>query len=200
MARTRPRVLAQGGNWFDGDGPGFNPNPDDNLATQIQQSNDLVDSIQNGDAFAITSDTYFTDSTGDSGSGVGNAYQPTSFDTFVLQTETFFQAVGRNFNDELNKGGCVDAALKGAEEVDKLGFIPSGGTPVENQLKATSATIAAQYAAEQGLTVPLRSSIVRGFLSVGEGTAELFAPGYVVILASAALTTEVKAIKSGTCH
>ena len=193
-----PSCIAQGGNWFGGNSPGFNPNPDDGLAAQIQQANDLVDSIQNGDTFAITSDTYATNSTGDSGSG--NAYQPTSFDTLVLQTEVFFQAVGRNFNNELNEGGCVAAALKGAEKVDILGFIPSGGSPIENQLKATSATIAAQYAAEQGLTVPLRSSVVRGFLNVGEGTAELLAPGYVVFLAAAALTAEINAMRSGTCR
>jgi RHS repeat-associated protein len=120
--------------------------------------------------------------------------------TFMLQTKVFGQALFQNFKGEFKAGGCINAGIDGAEKADFLGFVPTGGSPVEHQLQATSATIAAQYAVQQGLTVPLRSSVVRGILEGGEMLAEGFAPLYGFGVVSAGAFAEGKAIVTGKCH
>jgi RHS repeat-associated protein len=117
-----------------------------------------------------------------------------------LQTKVFFQALGRNFVDEFKPGGCVAAFAEGADKADFLGAIPPGQPFIEDAIKGTAATVAANYAATQALTVPLRSSVVRGILATGETAAAYVAPVYLLGLTVSGAIAEGKAIVNGTCH
>jgi RHS repeat-associated protein len=120
--------------------------------------------------------------------------------TTWLQTKVFFQALGRNFIDEFKPGGCVAAFTEGADKADFLGAIPPGQPIIEDAIKGTAATVAANYAATQALTVPLRSSVVRGILATGETAAAYVAPVYLLGLTVSGAIAEGKAIVNGTCH
>ena len=124
----------------------------------------------------------------------------TSGSTTWLQTKVFFQALGRNFIDEFKPGGCVAAFAEGADKADFLGAIPPGQPIIEDAIKGTAATVAANYAATQALTVPLRSSVVRGILATGETAAAYVAPVYLLGLTVSGAIAEGKAIVNGTCH
>ena len=137
----------------------------------------------------------FFGSTGSGGRG-GNSSGSTTW----LQTKVFFQALGRNFVDEFKPGGCVAAFAEGADKADFLGAIPPGQPIIEDAIKGTAATVAANYAATQALTVPLRSSVVRGILATGETAAAYVAPVYLLGLTVSGAIAEGKAIVNGTCH
>jgi RHS repeat-associated protein len=104
------------------------------------------------------------------------------------------------YKQELAEGGCLAEFGKGVESADVLGFIPPGQPIVEDAIKGTAATVAANYAATQVLTVPLRSSVVRGILAGGETTAAYLAPAYLLATTVSGAIAEGKAIKNGTCH
>lgn len=67
----------------------------------------------------------------------------TSGGTTWLQTKVFFQALGRNFVDEFKPGGCVSAFAEGVDKADFLGAIPPGQPIIEDAIKGTAATVAA---------------------------------------------------------
>ena len=105
------------------------------------------------------------------------------------------------YKQEMAPGGCLNAALEGADQVDVLGKIAPPNVPLAEQtIKAGAATGAAIYAIHQGLTVPLRSSIVRGILEGGETGAAYFTPIYLDAQAAYGVTTEAFAAYNGTCH
>jgi hypothetical protein len=116
-----------------------------------------------------------------------------------LQTKVFFQALGRNFVDEFKPGGCVAAFAEGVEKADVLGAIPPSQPIIEDAITGTAATLAANYAATQALTVPLRSSVVRGILATGETAAAYVAPVYFLGLTVSGAVAEGKALVQGTC-
>lgn len=105
------------------------------------------------------------------------------------------------WQSELGKGGCYATFLQGAEQADPFGanFNPASNPP-ETAINAYAATNAAKYAAGQGLTVPLRSSAVRGILDTGATAAEAAGPALAVVQSSWGLQKEVRALKNGECH
>ena len=94
----------------------------------------------------------------------------------------------------------MSAFLEGTDKADILA--PLGGYPnaAETNIKVQAATYAARYAASRSLTVPLRSSVVRGILETGGAAAETFAPAYLVGQESVGLINEISAIRKGDCH
>ncbi len=110
--------------------------------------------------------------------------------------------VSRQFyKEELAPGGCLNTFLQGADEADFLGkIIPPNVPIVESSIQTGAATAAGVYAYNQGLTVPLRSSTVRGMLEGGETFAGSFTAGYAVYQAGAGLSKEIPAALSGACH
>ncbi|MGB6523972.1 MAG: hypothetical protein WBE87_03545, partial [Candidatus Acidiferrales bacterium] len=77
-------------------------------------------------------------------------------------------------------------------------FFPFGQGP-EAAATATATAGAMQYTISQGLAYPLKSSIVRGILDLGE-TASVAIVGIPVIIAgSKGLAAEFNANRAGTC-
>ena len=105
------------------------------------------------------------------------------------------------YKQELQQGGCLNTFLEGVDQADVLGPVLNGSPGfAETAIKGTAATVAANYAANQGLTVPLRSSVVRGILEKGETGAGAFAIGYFDVQAAWGVGKELQAAKSGACH
>jgi hypothetical protein len=116
--------------------------------------------------------------------------------TFVsnLVSPTFYK-------QELGEGGCLNTFLEGVDQADVLGPVLNGSPGfAETAVKGQTATLAARYAANQGLTVPLRSSVVRGILEKGETGAGAFAIGYFDVQAATGVFKETQAALAGTCH
>ena len=65
---------------------------------------------------------------------------------------------------------------------------------------ASGYTTALAYAARRGLTVPMRSSVVRGFLHLGEKAGTVATLLVTIGEESEALHTEVSAMANGECH
>jgi hypothetical protein len=118
-------------------------------------------------------------------------------------TKTFFSnLVSKKFyKEELGEGGCLAAFGEGFEKADILAPVLNGSPGfAETAIKGQAATLAARYAANQGLTVPLRSSVVRGILEKGETGAGAFAIGYFDVQAAWGVGKELQAAASGACH
>ncbi|MGB2668144.1 MAG: hypothetical protein WAK48_29400 [Candidatus Acidiferrum sp.] len=116
--------------------------------------------------------------------------------TFVsnLVSPTFYK-------QELGEGGCLNTFLEGVDQADVLGPVLNGSPGfAETAIKGTAATYAANYAASRALTVPLRSSVVRGILETGEAGATYFAPVYLEAQGSFGLYKEAAAALKGECH
>jgi hypothetical protein len=116
--------------------------------------------------------------------------------TFVsnLVSPTFYK-------QELQQGGCLAAFGEGFDQADILAPVLNGSPGfAESAIKGTTATIAANYAASRVLTVPLRSSVVRGILGAGEAGATYFAPIYLEAQGSFGLYKEAAAALKGECH
>jgi RHS repeat-associated protein len=105
----------------------------------------------------------------------------------------------KNFADEFKQGGCVGVFVDAASEGGILPDLPAGHG-VEDAVTDASKMAAATYAVNQGLVVPLRSSVVRGILDIGETSAS----GLVLLDTYAKIgaggKAEINAIKSGDCH
>jgi len=125
---------------------------------------------------------------------------PTTFYGTFQDTEVFFQAVGTNAVNEFKKGGCGTSFLNGIDEADILGFLPPSDTLVEDSVKIGAQMYAADYAKNQLLTVPFRSSVVRGIISGGEAVAETFAPAYGLYLVLGGVTRETVDFAQGKCR
>jgi len=128
----------------------------------------------------------------------------------LLRGSLFFQtltAFGENlisaqyWKSELSDGGCLAVFSHGAEDSDILAPLQAGNSAgVETFIKGQAATAAVGYAAAHGLSVPMRSSVVRGILQAGETTAAAFAPAYLDIQVAVGLIKEVTALGKGECH
>ncbi len=105
----------------------------------------------------------------------------------------------KNFTDEFKQGGCVGVFVDAASEGGILPDLPAGHG-VEDAVTDASKMAAATYAVNQGLVVPLRSSVVRGILDLGETSASglVLADTYAKIGAGG--LAEYNAIKNGDCH
>lgn len=104
----------------------------------------------------------------------------------------------KNFSAGFKSGGCF---AQFAEEA----FDPADAMGLQDQaIKATAQSgayvAATAYAANQGLIVPMRSSIVRGILDFGETLGESAALGATVYSEGKALVNEVKSFQSGECQ
>jgi hypothetical protein len=75
---------------------------------------------------------------------------------------------------------------------------PTGLGP-EDAAKATAGAFAMRHIIQRGLVVPLRSSIVRNFLLVGEVASDLLSYGPLIYSEVNALIDEGAAWKSGAC-
>jgi RHS repeat-associated protein len=100
---------------------------------------------------------------------------------------------------ELREGGCgrvfLDAFAEG-------GLFPDGGPGTEPDSLITQAgsIAAAQYAVNQGLVVPLRSSIYRGILEGTETAASGAVLADVYTREAQGFNAEYSAFKAGACH
>ena len=176
--------------------------------------------VEGGGWTTSTSSSYSTVHVGDNGNLVGEDYTHmtiTAHDppawadasnaggswlgTFPLRAYVFAHSMGRFFVDEFKQGGCANTFFEGVEQADILGPV-LGGSPGfgETAIKGQAATVAARYAAGRALTVPLRSSVVRGILETGEEAAGAFGPGYLVGQELWGLGREGQAMYEGTCH
>jgi hypothetical protein len=126
----------------------------------------------------------------------------TSGSTTWLQTKVFLQALGRNFIDEFKEGGCVNVFAQGFTEGGSSHLIPDlpAGSGVDDAIRTGAQAAATTYAINQGLTVPLRSSIYRGILARGEAAATGFVAVDFFTRAVEGAVAEGIALKNGTCH
>lgn len=104
----------------------------------------------------------------------------------------------KNFSAGFKEGGCFSQF---AEEA----FDPEDSMGLQDQAIKASAqsgayVAATAYAVNQGLAVPMRSSIVRGILDVGETAGESAAIGATVYSEGKALVNEVNSFKNGQCQ
>ncbi len=105
----------------------------------------------------------------------------------------------KNFAAEFKDGGCVAVFMD-----EMSGSAASTTAGQDEAIKATAnnaawgtATI---YAAERGLTVPMRSSVVRGILRVGEKGGTVATLLLTIKEETEALASEIKAMNSGQCQ
>lgn len=126
----------------------------------------------------------------------------------MIWWENFARNFGLNFvspsfyKSEMDEGGCLNVFAEGAEQADLLAKVMPLPGPVgpEDAIQVASATMAARYAAQQGLTVPLRSSVVRGMLESGETAAGAVGPALFDLQAGFGVSKEISAAANGTCH
>lgn len=105
----------------------------------------------------------------------------------------------KNFVAEFKDGGCVAVFMD-----EMAGSADSTMAGQDEAIKATAQSgayvAATAYAANQGLVVPMRSSIVRGILDVGEAGGEAIALGATIYDEGKGLANEVKSFQSGECQ
>ncbi len=105
------------------------------------------------------------------------------------------------YKQELSEGGCLAAFGEGFDRADILGAALNGSPGIaETAIKGQAATVAARYAAGKALTVPLRSSVVRGILGAGGAGATYFAPVYLEAQGLYGVINEAHAAATGACH
>ena len=111
---------------------------------------------------------------------------------------TFFKT-GVNPLPELREGGCGRAFLDAFSEG---GLFPDGGpgTEPDSLIKQAGTIAAAQYAVNQGLVVPLRSSIYRGILEGTETAASGAVVADIYTREAQGFTAEYSAFNAGACH
>jgi hypothetical protein len=100
---------------------------------------------------------------------------------------------------ELREGGCgkvfLDAFVEG-------GLFPDGGPGTEPDalIKQGGSLIAAQYAVDRGLVVPLRSSVFRGILEGTETAASGAVVADIYTREAQGFSAEYSAFKAGECR
>ena len=81
-----------------------------------------------------------------------------------------------------------------------LPTLPAGSN-LDDLARAGGGALALRQVVNAGLSVPLRSSIVRNLLLIGEGTADILLGGPVIYAEVVGLVAEAKAkFKTGTCQ
>ena len=104
----------------------------------------------------------------------------------------------KNFSAGFMEGGCFQQFAE--EAFDPAGDIAGQDAAIKATAQSGAYGAATAYAANQGLIVPMRSSIVRGILDVGEVAGEAIALGATIYSEGAALVNEVKSFQSGQCQ
>jgi RHS repeat-associated protein len=128
-------------------------------------------------------------------------------DASFAQAWTVWTAFLGNFvskqfwKNELGTGGCYAAFLEGAGNADVLGKVLMGQPDIaETTIKVQASTWALRHTASRTLSYPMRSSIVRGMLELGETGANAFGPLYINAQVGFGLAKEIKALREGECH
>jgi RHS repeat-associated protein len=115
------------------------------------------------------------------------------------------QALGANgcilsiFNPSCKRPACISVMLDTASENDVLPPLPAG-VGYHDLATSTASTIAITHIVQNGLVVPLRSSIVRGILAAGETAATAAVAIPLAIQSSIGLAAEYKARQNRTCR
>lgn len=104
----------------------------------------------------------------------------------------------KNLSGEFKENGCFrQFAEEAFDPADQL-------AGKDEAIKATAQSgaygAATAYAAERGLVVPMRSSVVRGILDIGEVAGEAIALGATIYDEGKALVNEVQSFQSGQCQ
>jgi RHS repeat-associated protein len=127
--------------------------------------------------------------------------------TSWLVTKVFFQAMGRNFVDEFQEGGCVNTFINAFNEGGSSHIFnalnlsdPAPGLGPDDILREGGKAAATVYALNQALYVPLRSSVYRGILEGTETAAAYFVAGDLFLKSAEGVVAEAKAMSSGACH
>ncbi len=120
----------------------------------------------------------------------------------VLQANVFFQALGRNFVNEFEEGGCVNVFGQAFSEGGSSHIIPElpAGSGVDDAIRTGAQAAATTYAINNALTAPLRSSIYRGILARGEVAATGFLAVDFFARAVEGAVAEGIALRNGTCR
>ena len=119
-----------------------------------------------------------------------------------LVARVYFEGLGRNFVDEFKQGGCVNVFGQAFNEGGSSHLIPDlpAGHGVDDAIRTVGQAGAATYAMNRALTVPLRSSVYRGYLEFSETAA-----AWVLVLdffsrAVEGAKAEYDAFKSAECR
>jgi RHS repeat-associated protein len=104
----------------------------------------------------------------------------------------------KNFSAGFKPGGCF--AQFAEEAFDPAADIAGQDAAIKATAQSGAYVAATAYAARQGLVVPMRSSIVRGILDVGEVAGEAITLGATIYSEGTALVNEVKSFQSGQCQ
>jgi RHS repeat-associated protein len=104
----------------------------------------------------------------------------------------------KNFSAGFKEGGCFRQFAE--EAFDPAADIAGQDAAIKATAQSGAYVAATAYAAHQGLVVPMRSSIVRGILDVGEVAGEAIALGATIYDEGKALVNEVKSFQSGECQ
>jgi hypothetical protein len=138
----------------------------------------------------------FPASPDNSGRAANNGWSLFGWDASAWKT--FFKTAV-NPLPELREGGCGRAFLDAFAEG---GLFPDGGpgTEPDSVIKQAGGIAAAQYVVNQGLVVPLRSSIYRGILEGTETAASGAVLADVYTREAQGFSAEYSAFKAGACH
>jgi len=104
----------------------------------------------------------------------------------------------KNFSAGFKPGGCF--AQFAEEAFDPAGQIAGQDEAIKATAQSGAYVAATAYAANQGLVVPMRSSVVRGILDLGEVAGEAITLGATIYSEGTALVNEVKSFQSGECQ
>lgn len=118
--------------------------------------------------------------------------------TAWLQTKVFVQAVARNFANEFKPNGCFVQFLN--EAFNPFDSVSGQDQAIKSVAQSGAYSTALVYAANKGLVVPMRSSVVRGILGLGEAAGEFFALAPTVYEEGKALVNEVQSLNNGECQ
>ncbi len=104
----------------------------------------------------------------------------------------------KNFSAGFKPGGCF--AQFAEEAFDPAADIAGQDAAIKATAQSGAYVAATAYAAQQGLVVPMRSSIVRGILDIGEVGGEAIALIPTIYAEGQALNNEVKSFANGECQ
>ncbi|MGH9567896.1 MAG: RHS repeat domain-containing protein, partial [Candidatus Angelobacter sp.] len=104
----------------------------------------------------------------------------------------------KNFSAGFKEGGCFRQFAE--EAFDPAAEIAGQDAAIKMTAESGAYVAATVYSARQALIVPMRSSIVRGILRVGEVGGEAVALGFTIISEGKALGNEVDSFESGQCQ
>jgi RHS repeat-associated protein len=151
-------------------------------------------SVTGGDGQYQMYCSYWFPAGGSDLSALGGSSQP---NIYYLQAKVFLTGLARNAVSEFQSGGCV-AQFFG--ELSPAGTISGQDAAIDSTAQAAAYVSASAYAAEAGLTVPMRSSVVRGILNAGEVGGAAVALGLTIADELGALKNELVSYANGECQ